>query len=127
MKRIIRIATLLTVIALGIENVPGAEAFISQDDSAVSVNKKAKLSKNIGIRVDPKPLDLLWQNEPKSKPRQSPGGNTNFNQNDQVFLKLDLPRSGNNISPDNSQSDLSYFLQNDKEKEIFTCQKKLKQ
>ena len=122
MKRIIRIATLLTVIALGIENVPGAQAFISEDDSIVSVNKKDKLTEYKGIRVDPKPIDLLWQNDYQIKTKKSPAGKVIYSQN----VNETSQEKSNYYSPDCIQNEL-FYMQYDIVPEINRHQTKLKQ
>jgi len=124
MKRVLRIAPLLIVIALGIERISGAQAFISQDDSAVSVNKKTKDSEFKGIRIDPKPLDLLWQDKYNSKPKKSPDRKAVYSQNYQLLEKEMISETRNNGKPDYLQPDL---LQNYRRTEISKSQKQLKQ
>lgn len=122
MKRIIRIAPLLIAIALGIESISGAQAFISQDDSAVSVNKQTKQSEFSGIRVDPKPIDLLWQNDYQIKTKKSPAGKVIYSQN----VNETSQEKSNYYSPDCIQNEL-FYMQYDIVPEINRHQTKLKQ
>lgn len=122
MKLIIRIAPLLIAIALGIVSISGAQAFTNQDDSTVSVKKETKLSKFNGIRVDPKPIDLLWQNEYQSKPGKSPDGKAIYSQN----VNEASQEKSNCSSQDFLRNEL-FYLQYDIVTEINRHQTKLKQ
>ena len=107
MKRLSRIATLLIVLALGIESIPGAKAITSQDDSIVSVKNNEKIKEFKGIRVDPKPIDLLWQKDTESKPRNLPQAKSIYIEN---VEQKDFCQTRNDIKTELLQTELFYSM-----------------
>ena len=117
MKRIIRIAPLLIVLALGIESIPGAKAITSHDDSIVTVKKSKKIKELKGIRVDPKPIDLLWQKESENKSEDLMHPKTSFSEK---LIQKGICQSGTDYKTELPQPELFYSM-NIQENGINCC------
>ena len=103
--------------ALGIESIPGAKAITNHDDTAVSVNKNKKITEFKGIRVDPKPIDLLWQKESENKSEDLPQIKTTYSEN---LKQKDVYQTRNDIANELLQAELFYSM-NIQENGINCC------